>query len=444
MTERRESWHTQAMGWRLNVFFALSLSTAPLLSCTCEDRDEPVAGGGVGVNVRTPKQADTSKQPTPSEAAAARPEPQPDPPPQEEEKASEEEGDAGASPPTGPLTTEWQLGQVADVGPAAPMTATANGIVLISKNDRAHLAQRKEGGGFDAIHAPTEAFARYGRGPAVPSAYAYWVSPRSMLMRGKPGADTAETLADEARFGARVSALRAAERDVVTYIRGTGDETLAYLWAEGIGGRAHENVRLSEEGTTATSATLVRGTPHPRVMILEGRSSMSPIHLRTVRVTQRRVTLLSDRVVWVGPGSHSLTELVSLDRPSGRMTALLASAKDITHFGLAQLLVNPESEEVPSAHWRTYPNGLDPAPVAAEHLCGKDYALFAIPSHAKPRSPQELRIAELAPTGLENEEIIAHSRAFNDVSVAPIQGGAVVSWTADSRTWALTLGCPDG
>lgn len=169
---------------------------------------------------------------------------------------------------------------------------------------------------------------------------------------------------------------------------------------------------------------------------------MSPIHTRTVRVTERRITLELDQVVWVGPGSHPLTEVVSLDEPGGGVTALIAAARDITHFGLAQLSITQTASPVTTPLWRAYPNGLDPSPVAAAHLCGSEFALFALPRHKDPHSPQELRIAELTPGGLKEEEVIARSRAFNDISVAPLKKGAVLSWTADRRTWALVLGCP--
>jgi hypothetical protein len=39
-------------------------------------------------------------------------------------------------------------------------------------------------------------------------------------------------------------------------------------------------------------------------------------------------------------------------------------------------------------------------------------------------------------------DVLATSRAFNDVSVAARPGGAVLTWTADKRTWAMTLDCP--
>jgi hypothetical protein len=169
---------------------------------------------------------------------------------------------------------------------------------------------------------------------------------------------------------------------------------------------------------------------------------MSPVHVRGLRVTKRRLLADDDEIVWVGPGSNSLTELASLGRPSGETITLLATARDVTHFGLVELPIAEKPEELRDPVWRGYPNGLDPAPVAIAHLCGTAHALFAVPSHDKPHAPQDLRVAPVGSVALGGEEVLAHSRAFNDVSVAPLKAGALLSWTADYRTWAMVVGCP--
>ena len=340
-----------------------------------------------------------------------------------------------------PLTERFRLGPIDDVGPAAPMSATTRGVLFISRQDRLYLAARSGQEEFVALQAPRELFSRYGRGPALGDDHAYFVGSRGELCRGHLDSGEIEILAPDARPGTRVSVIQAAGRDLVGYIAGRDDEALGFLWAEGARSAPPEIVRLTPEGAAATSITLVPTSPHPHAVLLEGRTGMSPVHLRRLRVTARRVTLEADEVVWVGPGSNSLTELVSLPAQGGRVLSLLATAKDVTHFGLAQLSLDPESQAAVEPTWRPYPNGLDPAPVAAHAFCDGDFAVYAVPQHEKPHAPQDLVLAPIVLGQLGKEEVLAHSRAYNDISVARVDGGALVAWTADHRTWAMVVGC---
>jgi hypothetical protein len=342
--------------------------------------------------------------------------------------------------PERPLTTRFALGPIDDVGPAAPMTATERGVLFVSREGRLYLAGRDGKEGFTALKAPRESFSRYGRGPAVGESYAYFVSSGGELCRGHLETGEIQPLARHARPGARVSMVRVAGRDLVGYIGGEGEEALGLLWAEGTQGHAPEMLRLTPEGAAATSITLVPTQPHPHAVLLEGRTGMSPVHMQRLLVTARRVTPEDDEVVWVGPGSHPLTEIVSL--PTGtKVQSFVATARDATHFGLAQLSLDPDSTAPIEPTWRPYPNGLDPAPVATHRFCGRDFAVYAIPQHEKPRAPQDLVLAPLDGGLLGKEEVLSHSRAYNDISVAAVGEGAIVAWTADHRTWAMVIGC---
>lgn len=409
------------------------LPLAPLLVLglsACEERPRrtggvapagPAHGSGFGQPRPKAPTTDGAEQSAPSPpASSATPEP------------------AG---PLRPLTERFRLGPIDDVGPAGPMTATPDGILFVSRENRLYLAAREGKESFAALQAPRELFVRYGRGPAVSQSYAYYITGQGQLCRGDLQTGEVDAIASDAQPGTRVSVVRAAGRDLVGYIAHQGEEALGYLWAEGPRGKPAEVIRLSPEGSEATSITLVPTEPHPQAIILEGRSGMSPVHQRRLLVTARKVTPEPDQVVWVGPGSHSLTELVSLRTGSDRMMSFVATAKDVTHFGLAQLSLTVDDHEPVDPVWRPYPNGLDPAPVAASRFCGRDHALYAIPQHEKPRAPQDLVLAPIAQGQLGAEEVLAHSRAFNDISVAPTKDGAVIAWTADHRTWAMVLGC---
>jgi hypothetical protein len=113
----------------------------------------------------------------------------------------------------------------------------------------------------------------------------------------------------------------------------------------------------------------------------------------------------------------------------------------VTEFGLARVQVKRDPEMDAPVNWVGYPNGINPAPVATADVCGSPVVLFARPSESRPRSPQELHIAKMGPAKLDPSEAVARSRAFNNISLAPIQGGALLVWTADWRTWARTIHC---
>jgi hypothetical protein len=137
-----------------------------------------------------------------------------------------------------------------------------------------------------------------------------------------------------------------------------------------------------------------------------------------------------------------LTEIHALTRRGDDTVAFLPTAKDFNDFGLAQLIIGPDSGQITEPRWQIFPNGLDPAPVATGKFCGKSYVLFARPSEARPRAPQELHLVEIKNGPPGEGEVVARSRAFNDLSLGPTKNGAIAAWTADRRTWAMVLTCP--
>lgn len=339
------------------------------------------------------------------------------------------------------LTKVWGLGELHDLGPAGPATATSGGVYFVTRSDKLVLAKRKGKDQFVPLNIDRSHFARYGRGPSISKTHAYWVSEKSLLLRTPLRGGDAEVLFDQARIGTRTSVVTAAGRDVVTFIAEIKELPYAYVWASK-GTEKIEILRLTPEGANATSAALVQGEPHPRAIILSGRLGMSPVHVRRIRTTPKRLTLEPDEVVWVGPGSHVLTEIHGLSRKGDDTVAFLPTAKNFNDFGIAQLMIGPDPGQIQDPHWQIFPNGLDPAPVATGNICGKSYVLFARPTEARPRAPQELHLVEIKNGPLGEGEVVARSRAFNDLSLAHTKGGAVVAWTADRRTWGMVLTCP--
>jgi hypothetical protein len=418
----------------------LLLSAAALFLGACEDRPRSTGGGYVG---STGERSSTSiKQPEPKPAV---PQPSGELPPGNSAAGSPTPAPSEPEPAKeySELTTAWLLGSLHDLGPAGPATATESGVFFVTRDDQLLLAARK--GAHEFVPLPEaldpKTFAKYGRGPAMSKTHAYWVSESRRLVRRARKGGPLEVLAENARLGTRTSVLTAAGRDVVAYIAEVDQKPLAHVWSQK-GSSRSEIVQITPEGASASSVALVEGAPHPRAVVLAGRYGMSPVHVRRIRTTARQLTLEPDEVIWVGPGSHVLTEIHAQGLPNDHAVAFLPTARNFNDFGLAQLSILPEGGELKDVGWYIYPNGLDPAPVATAKICGKHYVLYARPTEARPRSPQELHLAEISGNAPKDGEIIARSRAFNDLSLSPTSGGAVAAWTADKRTWGITLTCP--
>jgi hypothetical protein len=152
-----------------------------------------------------------------------------------------------------------------------------------------------------------------------------------------------------------------------------------------------------------------------------------------------------DVVVWVGPPAQPLSEVMSVKGAAGSAWSFLALERTVTDFGLARFNIPRDPAMDANVEWLGYPNGINPAPVATADVCKRPVVLFARPSEQRPGSPQELHIARLVDQKLEASEVVARSRAFNNISLAPIRGpsgeGALLVWTADWRTWARPIFC---
>lgn len=378
---------------------------------------------------------------------------QPESPEVESEKPPAADGAKSRPPPVSSETGAFaaaedqqklvQLSELSDVAPAGPATAFEGGVVIVTKDDQLFLAKRGPADSFTTVDLPSNRFARYARGPALAGDYAYWVSGSKLLRaRLKPSAKS-EQLASDARHSTRVAAVVApagkGQRGlhVAGYIAKAkdGNRLIARLWVE-----SKQILTLSPEGSAATSVALSQDGTKVVALVLEGRSSMSPVHMRTLNVRGKIPLLSEDQVVWVGPPAQPLTELSSLT--DGKKTfSLIPLERDVTTFGLAQFAVDSSTDTVRDVSWDIYPNGIDPAPVAASEVCGRPAVLHARPSTAKPRTPQELRLAFMQDRRLEPYQVVARSRAFSNVSLAAFRGGAVITWVADYRTWAVVAHC---
>ena len=366
-------------------------------------------------------------------------------------------------------STDWLLDSPVALSSATRSAAHPTGVLLIDAKDQVHLARLK-GSPLSSNTEPNSVtqvapapsslrIPKLGRGPAYDSTHVYWIRKRQLLRRPvKPPHEPLELLASDARVGTRVSVLGAGtlggsqHTTWVQYIavpREKRGPLRAKLWH---GGEA--SLQLSPEASSILTAGLIRIGQKAYFMGIEARTGMSALHARQLMPAGKSrdeeaiaPTLSDDKILWFGPNAQPWTELKLARGAKSSLVALLAQERDSKSFGLLALPLVPRSGEARNPwramkpNWEIYPNGLDPAPLAAARVCGKSRLLLVRPIGPKPRSPQELMMADLVDGAPKQLSHIATAKVIFDVSVATLPGGALVSYVADRRVWAQTIRC---
>ena len=382
-------------------------------------------------------QRERPKPVPPAESATAKPQASaPRPAPSAASVERDEPLDAGASRDA----SASENVELDDIGPAGPATATARGVVMITRDGEVRLValQKKPKTPLEPVPFDAGSFSPFARGPAVAGDFAYWISEGRLIRKPLTGSRE-EVLTEDARDGTRVAAGLMNGQPLVAYIARPASadaDATARLWTT-----SGATLRLSPEGAAASSVALVDTPAGTMALTLEGRSGMSPVHARRVIDPRGKVALDPDVVVWIGGSSQSLTEVVGAPSPSGEVWGFAAIERDVTGFGLAAIQVGERPKMGAPVTWRMYPNGLDPAPVTTAHACGESWLAYARPADAKPGSTQELHLAAIGAGGLGPSRVIARSKAFANASLSAAGEGILLAFTADHRTWAARIRC---
>jgi len=332
------------------------------------------------------------------------------------------------------------LGELSDIGPAGPATASSAGVVMLTRSDQV-LLSRPEGikaparARYAAVAADAADLAPLGHGPSVADGHAYWVSRGRLVRRSLLGDSALEVLADDARASCRTHAERVSQGVVVSYLGKPDDEGTCHarLWVSN-----GKGLDLTPDGAGASSTSLTAlGKDRLLAVSIDGRSGMTPLHARTIAFTGERPALGDDVVAWVGGPAQPFTEVLA-GAAGGIAWAAVPLERDATHFGLATLRLGPTPQMDTEAAFFDYPNGLDLAPAAAAELCGRLRLAFVRPTSRAPRGPAELVLSD-PDTGQIVQ--VAEARGFASVSLAQVPGGGMISYVADGRTWVRGVGC---
>lgn len=343
--------------------------------------------------------------------------------------------------------TAWIFDRPVDVGPAGPASASEQGVVFVTSSDDivlAALTKPNRNTAARAAAAPVKAiaeetrFRHSTRPPLVLGQNAYWVSAGRLLRRSLAGGAPLEVLRTDARTGTKLSGALLGSTPYVAYITqsGSGDPR-ARLWVEG-----QALVDLTPEGSSASSTSLLlQSTGRLLFVALEGRSAMSPVHVRSIRAHAGRPELEADRVLWVGGGAQATTELATVKDENGHVWVVVPLERSATEFGLASIPVRQDAVPDDAVSWTAYANGLERPALATGQLCGRAALLTGRPSAAAPGARQKLHLSTLEGGAVADRAVVLEAQRIRDVSLAAWDGGGVIASIADGRSLAVTVRC---
>ena len=206
--------------------------------------------------------------------------------------------------------------------------------------------------------------------PCVATSLAYFCADRSggvHRVSRAAGGGVVDAVVAHAPAGNRIyAATLARDHAVVAYVasrKSEGDWVSEAFAVEG----GSEPLRISEDGTGATSLALAPRGASVLAVLVDARSAMTSVHARALS-WDGKLTAGTDAVIGViGPpeGASPSVVLATQGEAAELAFAVMPIAKDTSSFGaLAMRVDDPPKDDEPLA-WSLYPSGLDAPPLAA-------------------------------------------------------------------------------
>jgi hypothetical protein len=177
-------------------------------------------------------------------------------------------------------------------------------------------------------------------------------------------------------------------------------------------------VRLSEEGSGATFVALGPRGDGLLAMTIDARTAMTPAHARPITLDAGKWKLGVDAVVFVGGSAERHNAGALATSHDGSAFELVAVADGAESFGMASIRVEAPPREDEPVVWSLYPNGLDPAPLAATRGEGRMVVARVRPLAREPGSMRLLEVGDLSREGVFAPTcIVDEARFIKDVEV---------------------------
>lgn len=202
-------------------------------------------------------------------------------------------------------------------------------------------------------------------------------------------------------------------------------------------------VRLSDEGAGATSLAFVPRGDGVLSLSVDARAALTGLHARSIAFEGGHVRLGEDTVVFVGGPGDRRTGAAVVAPSKGPAWGLLPIAKDVGTFGLALVRLDEPPRVDEPVVWSMYPNGLDPAPVAAVPAASATWAARVRPLDATPGAPRVLELGQIDPAGVfVPDDVVPTTGRPSDVALAADAHGALwLAWVDGAGSWLERLAC---
>jgi hypothetical protein len=202
-------------------------------------------------------------------------------------------------------------------------------------------------------------------------------------------------------------------------------------------------VRISEEGSGATAVSVVPRDPGIVVMLVDGRAAMTPVHARNLGLKDGRLEVGADAVAFVGGGAERHTSGVLAGGGSGGVFALVPVAGEAGFGAVAVHLGDPPAVEEKTT-WSMYPNGLDPAPIAATTGSSPIRVARLRPIDVRPDAPRGVELGKLEDSGaFVPYGMIATTGRVSALEVATDTARALwIYYTDATGSWLERRVCP--
>jgi hypothetical protein len=205
-----------------------------------------------------------------------------------------------------------------------------------------------------------------------------------------------------------------------------------------------EPTLLSAEGSGATFVAMARSGSSALVLLIDGRMAMTPTHARTVSLAGGRLELGPDVVVFVGGEAEAHTRGVLGTSTGGSGAFGLIPIATEGGFGMATIRLEAPLRTEEPVRWSPYPNGLDPAPLAATHDTSPVRVVRVRPVDARPDADWGLELGDVDSAGayVSRGLVATRGRVRSLAMTAAKDGTLWVLYRDDGGTWLERRQCP--
>jgi hypothetical protein len=179
-------------------------------------------------------------------------------------------------------------------------------------------------------------------------------------------------------------------------------------------------------------------------MMIDSRRASTQVHARVLTFGNGKLAVGPDAVVFIGgPGERNTA--ASIATPAdGAGYALLPLSQDVSTFGVATIHVDDVPKIDAQVVWSMYPNGLDPAPIAATQGHTPMRVARVRPLTAEATSARGLELGRLGADGaFVSQGYVATHGTASDVAVDVDGLGALWLFYSDSAgSWVERRVCP--